>query len=68
MQWPYGFKMPQVIPYSRKSDPKAFIMSFKAAIQSVGGDNTTMAKSLVMAITRIVRTWYTTLEPGRMFS
>lgn len=61
-------KMPQVIPHDGTFDPKAFVMSFGAGIQSVGGDITTMAKSLVMAITVIARTWYTTLEPGRMFS
>lgn len=51
--WPHGFKMPQLNPYDGKSDPKAFLMSFEAAIQFVGGDEVTMAKSLVMAITRI---------------
>lgn len=35
--WPCGFKMPQIAPYDGKTDYKAFIMSFEAAIQSVGG-------------------------------
>lgn len=60
--------MSHVIPYDGKSDPKAFIMRFEAAIQSVEGNRTTMAKSLLMVVTGIARTWYTTLEPGRMFS
>lgn len=47
---------------------KAFIISFEAAIQSVGGDESTMAKSLVMAVTGATHTWYTTLPTGRNFS
>lgn len=63
--WPWGFKISQITPYD---DPKAFIMSFEAAIQSVGGGEATMAKRLVMVITGIARTWYTTLPAGRTFS
>lgn len=59
--------MPQIAPYDRKTDPKAFVMSFEAAIQSVGGDETVMAKSFVMAITGITRTWYTTHEVRMIF-
>lgn len=39
-------------------------MSFKETIQSIGGDVAVMAKSLVMVVTGIARTWYTTLEVG----
>lgn len=45
-----------------------FVMSFEAAIPSVGGDDTTMAKIFVIVITGIAWTWYTTMDPGRMFS
>lgn len=60
--------MSQIVLYDGKTDPKVFIMSFEAAIQSVGGDEAMMAKSLVMAITGIARTWYTKLPAGRTFS
>lgn len=60
--------MPQITPYDGKTDPKAFIMSFEAAIQSMGGDEAIMAKSFVMAVSGITRTWYTTLDPGKVFS
>lgn len=42
-------------------------MSFEAVIQSVGGDDSTMDKSLIMAVMGIAWTWYTTLEPWRIF-
>lgn len=68
ISWPQGFKMPQITPYNGKTDPKAFIMSFEAAIQSVKGDEAIMAKIFVMAMTGITCTWYTTLEAGKIFS
>lgn len=58
----------QLTPYNGKTDPKAFIMSFEAAIQLVGGDDATMAKSFVMAVTDIARKWYTTIDPGKITS
>jgi hypothetical protein len=54
--------MPQIAPYNGKTDLAAFLMSFEAAIQLVGGDESTMSKSFVMAITRVALTWYTTLD------
>lgn len=66
--WSHSFKMSQITLYDGKPNPKAFIMSFEAAIQSIGGGEATMAKSLVMAVTGIARTWYTTLPAGRTFS
>jgi hypothetical protein len=45
-----------------KTDLAAFLVSFEAAIQSVGGDESTMAKSFVMEVTSIAHTWYTTLD------
>ena len=60
--------MPQITPYDEKTDLVAFLMSFEATIQSVGGDESTMAKSFVMAVTGIARTWYTTLELEKIFS
>lgn len=51
--------MPQLILYEGKYDPKAFIISFEAAIQSIGGNEAMMAKSLVMVVTELAWTWYT---------
>jgi hypothetical protein len=47
---------------------RRFIMSFKETIQSVGDDESTMAKSFVMAISVIARTWYSTLDARRIRS
>lgn len=60
--------MPQIAPYDGNTNPKAFIMSFEAAIQSVGGNKAIMEKSFVMVVTGMARTWYTTLEAGKIFS
>lgn len=60
--------MPQITPYNGKTDPKALVMSLEAAIQSVGRDEAIMAKSFVMVVTGIARTWYTTLKARKIFS
>jgi hypothetical protein len=36
--------------FDDQSDPRQFLMSFKAAIISRGSDETTLSKSLVMAV------------------
>jgi len=36
--------------FDGQSDPRQFLMSFEAAIIYGGGDETTLAKSLVMAV------------------
>jgi hypothetical protein len=36
--------------FDGESDPRYFLMSFEAAVIAGGGDETTLAKSLVMAV------------------
>ena len=36
--------------FDGQSDPRQFLMSFEAAVISEGGDETTLAKSLIMAV------------------
>jgi seryl-tRNA synthetase len=49
-QWPLGYKFNMIPTFDDQSDPRQFLMSFEATIISGGGDETTLAKSLVMAV------------------
>lgn len=60
--------MPHLHLYNGKTNPNEFVMGFKARVESVGGDNTTMAKAFVLAIKGIALSWYTSLPPGRIYS
>jgi hypothetical protein len=48
--WPQSYKPPQLPVYDGHSDPKQFLMSYKATISSYGGNIVVMAKSFVMAV------------------
>jgi hypothetical protein len=43
------------------SEPKQFLMSYKATISSYGGNTAVMAKSFVMAVKSVAQTWYSSL-------
>lgn len=60
--WPVGYR-PRLPTYDGKSDPRKFIASFEAAVHSAGGDSTTLAKSLIMAVEDIAHEWYIGIEP-----
>jgi hypothetical protein len=63
---PHGpsYKPPQLPMYDGHSDPKQFLMSYKATISSYGGNTAVMAKSFVMAVKNVVQTLYSSLRPG----
>jgi hypothetical protein len=42
--------------YDGHSDPKQFLMSYKATISSYGGNTAVMAKSFVMAVRNVAQT------------
>jgi hypothetical protein len=50
VQWPIGYKFNMIPTFDGESDPRQFLMSFEAAVIVRGGDKTTLAKSLVMAV------------------
>jgi hypothetical protein len=54
--------------YDGHSDPKQFLMSYKATISSYGGNTAVMAKSFVMAVRNVAQTWYSSLWPGTITS
>ena len=66
--WPPSYKPPQLPMYVRHSDPKQFLMSYKATISSYGGNTTVMAKSFIMAVRSVAQTWYSSLRPGMITS
>jgi hypothetical protein len=48
--WPLRFNANTLPQYDSDYDPKEFLMKFEAAVESNGGDATTKAKSLVLAL------------------
>jgi hypothetical protein len=54
--------------YDGHSNPKQFLMSYKATISSYGGNTAFMAKSFVMAFKNVAQTWYSSLRPRRITS
>jgi len=47
--WPLGYKPTQLPKYNATTNPTHFLMAYEATIASAGGDDSTMAKSFVMA-------------------
>jgi hypothetical protein len=66
--WPQSYKPPQLPMYDGHSDPKQFLMSYKATISSYGGNVVVMAKSFGMAVRNVAQTWYSSLWPGTITS
>ena len=48
--------------FDGQSDPRQLLMSFEAAVISRGGDETTLAKSLVMAVKGPAQQWCSSLK------
>jgi hypothetical protein len=65
--WTPSYKPPQLPMYDGHSDPKQFLMSYKATISSYGG-NIAVMKSFVMAVRSVAQTWYSYLRPGTITS
>jgi len=54
--------------FNGQSDPRQFLMSFEAAVISGGGDETTLAKYLVMAVKGPAQQWYSSLKAKSIHS
>jgi hypothetical protein len=50
--------------YDGHSNLKQFLMSYEATISSYGGNIAVLAKSFVMAVRSVAKTWYSSLWPG----
>jgi hypothetical protein len=60
--WPRRFNANTLPQYDGDYDPKEFLMKFEAAVESNGGDATTKAKALVLALKGEVQYWYANTE------
>jgi hypothetical protein len=54
--------------FDGESDLRKFLMSFEAAIIAGGGDEITLAKSLVMAVKGPAQHWYSSLKARSIHS
>jgi hypothetical protein len=61
--WPANFRAGTYPKYNSSTDPAQYIMSYQVAVASSGGDDTTMAKSFIIALEGPTLTWYTRLPP-----
>jgi hypothetical protein len=63
-----SFQRQPLPQYDGDYDPKKFLMKFEAAVESNGGDATTKAKALVMALKGKVQYWYANIPKGHITS
>jgi hypothetical protein len=63
MPWPANFRAGTYPKYNGSTDPAQYIMSYQVAVASSGGDDTTMAKSFIIALEGPALTWITRLPP-----
>jgi hypothetical protein len=61
--WPANFRAGTYPKYNDNTDPAQYIMSYQVTVASSGGDDTTMAKSFIIALEGPALTWYTRLPP-----
>jgi hypothetical protein len=54
--------------YQKNANPRKFLMSYKAAIASGGGDEATLVKSLIISLEDAAANWYSSLPPGCIYS
>jgi hypothetical protein len=66
--WPRRFNTNTLPQYDGDYNPKEFLMKFEAAVESNGGDDTTKAKALVMALKGEVQYWYANIPKGHITS
>jgi hypothetical protein len=62
--WPRRFNANTLPQCDGDYDPKEFLMKFEAAVESNGGDATTKAKALVLALKGEVQYWYANIPKG----
>jgi hypothetical protein len=54
--------------YDGNTDPHKFLICYKAAIASAGGDKATLAKSLIISLEDAAANWYSRLPPKCIYS
>jgi hypothetical protein len=66
--WPRRFNNNTLPQYDGDYNPKEFLMKFEAAVESNGGDATTKAKALVLALKGEVQYWYANIPKEHITS
>ena len=66
--WPRSYKAITPLKFDGISDPRQFIMSYEAAVTSAGGDDTTLAKTFIVALEGAALDWFTELPPRSIYS
>jgi hypothetical protein len=61
--WPTNFREGAYPKYNGSTDPAQYIMSYQVVVASSRGDDSTMAKSFIIALEGLALTWYTRLHP-----
>jgi hypothetical protein len=61
--WLANFRAGTYPKYNGSTDPVEYIMSYQVAVALSGEDDTTMAKSFIIALEGPALTWYTRLPP-----
>ena len=65
---PASYKLITLPKFSSKTDPRQFLMRFEAAMASIGGNETVLAKSFVIAAKGDALAWYSMLRPSSIYS
>jgi hypothetical protein len=61
--WPLHYRAVTPPKYHGNIDPRQFLMCYEAAIASAGGDEATLAKSLIISLEDEPANWYSRLPP-----
>jgi hypothetical protein len=68
LPWPATYKPITLPKFNGKTNPRQFLMSFEVAVPSIGGNETVMVKSFVIAVEGDALAWYSMLRPGSIYS
>jgi hypothetical protein len=66
--WPLHYRAVTLPKYHGNIDPRMFVMCYEAAIASIGGDEDTLAKSLIISLEDVAPNWYSMLPPCCIYS
>jgi hypothetical protein len=61
--WPLHYRAVPSPKYHDNKDPHKFLMCYEAAIASAGGNEATLAKSLIISLKDAAVNWYSRLPP-----
>jgi hypothetical protein len=66
--WPLHYRAVPPPKYRGNTDPRKFLMCYKATIASLGGNEATLAKSLIISLEDATANWYSRLPPWCIYS